>query len=84
MTITEALAALKEAWPITSFSIDLAVWSHVHGDERSAPAIAWEIYNADAREHHRSATLEGAVQTALHPTTVAETEASLTDAESVS
>lgn len=61
MTITEALAQLTQAWPTSSFSIGLDVWSHVHDDGRQPPAVQWSIYHAETRRSYDHPTLDGAV-----------------------
>ena len=66
MTITEAMATLRTAWPTRSFSIELDVWSHYHEDDgKRAETLKWSVYDAEERIHYEGPTLETALAVAL-------------------
>lgn len=80
LTVTDALAQLAAAWPRTSFSIEVDVWSHLHADRRQAPAIEWSIYHAEDGIAYRHPTLHGAVAAALAATGAGRGDLRLVDA----
>lgn len=80
MTVTEALTQLTQAWPLTSISIQVDVWSHVHEDGRQPTTIEWSVYHAEDQIAYRHPTLEGAVAAALAATGIRRGDLRLVDA----
>ena len=72
MTLTDAYTRLRHRWPKQSFCITVEMWHHDHtetGTPEEPPAVAYSVWENDARVHHRGATLDAAMAAALGSTT---------------
>jgi len=69
MTLTDAYARLRAAWPNQSFSIDVSVWYHDHSHldrhEGGRMDVEYSIWEDEQKTHHRGPTLAIALALAL-------------------